>query len=173
MWKHCSWDISTFHCQVLNVFAWFTILQHKVEYYGGIKIPGFHVNTSWCPTMIVSLVYPDYRISSLSPGVDQSEDSMRSRDQISANQRPVWGSGWPVRAAIMSLWWWILVSFKPGRPKNQFPLCPQSLCQQNQKNTICDSYDVIQTLKLPWETIWCQQSTEYRASCPSVSWARE
>ena len=50
-------------------------------------------------------------------------------------------SSWPgpVRAAVMSLWWWILVSFKPVRPKNQFPLCQQSLCQQNQKNTICDS----------------------------------
>ena len=43
------------------------------------------------PPMIVSSVYPDYRISLLSPGVDQSEDSMRSRDQSSTNQRTVFG----------------------------------------------------------------------------------
>ena len=82
---------STFQHQVVN--AGFAFLEHKVEYYGGIKIPGFHVNTSSVKlslVMIVSLVYPDYRISSLSPGGDQSEDSIRSRDQVSTNQRTVW-----------------------------------------------------------------------------------
>ena len=72
--------------------AGFTLLKHKVEYYGGIKIPGFHVNTSSVKlslVMIVSLVYPDYRISSLSPRGDQLEDSIRSRDQVSTNQREV------------------------------------------------------------------------------------
>ena len=90
--RHCSRRPSTFQHQVVN--ARFTILKHKVEYYGGIKIPGFRVNTSSVmPSqgMIVSSVYPDYRISSLSPGVDQLEDGIRSRDLASTNQRTVFG----------------------------------------------------------------------------------
>ena len=57
----CFLDIveALYSLDILNVFAWFiAILQHKVEYYGGIKIPGFHVNTSclypWCTQIIGS-----------------------------------------------------------------------------------------------------------------------
>ena len=40
--RHCR--PSTFQHQVVN--AGFTILKHKVEYYGGIKILGLPANTS-------------------------------------------------------------------------------------------------------------------------------